>query len=102
MGKARRQRLNCAENGLSAVNNNDKISLTSNQLKDLINRVRIAQMKQDGVSFEEIIKQSNCGRTMVAKWQNINFDDPRNFVVGSSSGRSEVSRKIEKIVLTAQ
>ncbi|CAF2938734.1 unnamed protein product [Rotaria sp. Silwood2] len=99
MGKARRERLRFNQNGSSPPAKDEKISLTHKQLKNLIIRVRINQMEQDGIQRKQIKKRLKCTDTLITKWKNVGFDDPKAFLDGIRTGRPEVSRKIEKAVL---
>ncbi|CAF4259302.1 unnamed protein product, partial [Rotaria sp. Silwood2] len=99
MGKARRERLRFNQNGSSPPAKDEKISLTHKQLKNLIIRVRINQMEQDEIQRKQIKKRLKCTDTLITKWKNVGFDDPKAFFDGIRTGRPEVSRKIEKVVL---
>ncbi len=54
MGKTRRERRYLKKNGCLPPKNNEKIVLTSRQLENLITRVRINQMEEDGFYRKQI------------------------------------------------
>ncbi|CAF3871801.1 unnamed protein product, partial [Rotaria sp. Silwood1] len=99
MGKTRRKRRYLKKNGCLPPTNNEKIVLTSRQLENLITRVRINQMEEDGFYRKQIQKRLNSNPTTINKWGKIGFDNPRAFLEGVRTGRPEVSRTIEKSVL---
>ncbi len=57
MGKTRKERRYLKKNGCLPPTNNEKIVLTSRQLENLITRVRINQMEEDGFYRKQIQKR---------------------------------------------
>lgn len=87
------------QNGCVPSTNNEKIVLTSKQLKNLITRIRINQMEEDGFYRKQIQKRLNCHPTAINKWGQIGFDNPRAFLEGVRTSRPEVSRTTAKSML---
>ncbi|CAF0841086.1 unnamed protein product [Rotaria sordida] len=56
-------------------------------------------MEEDGFYRKQIQKRLNCNHNTIIKWGKIGFDNPRAFLEGVRTGRPEVSRNIEKLVL---
>ena len=80
MGKTRAERLSIKKNHTILHENNDKITLTSKQLNDIIVRVRMNQMQQCGWNRSQIEKTLECNQTTITRWQNVGLDDPSKFV----------------------
>lgn len=99
MGKARRERIYFNKTGTLSPAKDDKISLTPKQLENLVIRVCINQMVEDGIQRKEIKKRLKCTETTIKKWKNIGFDDPKALFDRIRKGRPEVSTEIEIAVL---
>jgi transposase len=99
MGKTRKQRISSSNVDLSTPTNDNKITLTSKQLNDVIVRVRINQMKQCGFNRNQIQKTIGCSLKTIDRWGNIGFENNMNFIEDTRSGRPEVAQSIEKAVL---
>ncbi|CAF2996548.1 unnamed protein product [Rotaria sp. Silwood2] len=56
-------------------------------------------MEEDWPYRKQIQKQLNCNHNTIIKWGKIGFDNPIAFLEGVRTGRPEVSRNIEKLVL---
>ncbi len=99
MGKARRKRIYFKKNGSLPPANNEKIVLTPKELENLITRGRIYQMEEDGFYRKQIKKRLNCSHTTITKWGKIGFDNPKALLEGIRTGRPDVAREIETVVL---
>ena len=99
MGRKRKTRTYLKKNGYLPPEKKEKITLTYTQLDNLITRVRINQMEEDGFYRKQIQKRLNCNHNTIIKWRGIGFDDPTAFLEGYRTGRPEVSRTIEKSVM---
>ncbi len=75
MGKTRKQRIFSKRHGYLPPANDEKIILTLKQLENLITRVRINQMEEDGFYRKQIKKRLNCNHNTIVKWGNIGFKE---------------------------
>jgi hypothetical protein len=101
MGKLRKQRLSQHNKVAltSHVVEKKKITLTENQLKNLITRVRINQMSQCGMTRPQIQKELKCGEKTIRRWLGVGFNDPLDYIEEGRTGRPEVPIEIEDTVL---
>ena len=99
MGKTRRERIHFNRTGTSSPSKDDKVTLTPKQLENMVIRVRINQLVQDGVQLKDIEKRLKCTDTTITKWKNIGFTDPKVCLDRTRTGRPEVSLEIETAVL---
>lgn len=96
MGRKRKQRLVQKYHGLSLPDPIEKkFTLTEKQVRDMVTRVSIARMYQDGKNRSEIKKELNTSFDTIDRWKLTDLNDHLAFVENPRTGRKEISTQIE-------